>query len=805
MRYDIVRQQRVTPRPQRGRQRSRTADTKADRFVTLRKAMVADDRLSAAQRRESLSQLADAWLARFFSQASAVGSTGTSLVAVGGYGRQEVLPGSDLDVLLLMKDADQAGALAEKVFYPVWDAGIPLDHSVRTIGETVQVASADIKVALGLIDARHIAGDSELTTQLRADVLANWRRQATTRLPELAAMCRERAARIGELSHLLEPDLVQAYGGLRDTLALRAVAASWVADRPHTTGVEEARQWLLTVRDALHRTTRRRDDRLLFDHQSAVAERLELLDPDALLRRVAEAGRRIAYASDVTWREVERTLAARRRKLRAARPVRRRPLTDGIVEHDGEAVLARDVRLDSNTTLPIRAAAAAAQAGVALGPHTVERIAAECPPLPNPWPTAARDALVSLLGAGHQAVEVWESLDAAGLVVQWFPEWDRIRYRPTRTPVHRHTVDRHLVESAVVASGLTRQVSRPDLLLLAALFHDLGKGVPGDHSMTGESIAYVIGRRIGLTEEDSVTLARLVRHHLLLPQMATRRDPDDPATMRAVVDAVGTREFLDLLAALTESDASAAGPVAWSPLRARLIHDLVARARGVLDGSPPPKPPRLAPWQAELAKRGELAVRRGPVDGSDSGTAEGAAPGRELTVVAPDAPGLLGTVAGVLALNRLSVRKARTFTAGGMAVLSWQVELPHGREPTVERLRDDVDRSLRGSLDVDARLAARASERAGRVIVHASPHVDVLPEASADATVLEVRAHDQPGLLHRLGGAITSFGVVIRSAVVETLGSEAIDVFYLVDADGAPLGPIATSHVIGAVSTVLSE
>lgn len=767
---------------------------------------MADDRLSAAQRRQSLSQLADAWLTRFFDEASAevgVTTARSSLVAIGGYGRQEVLPGSDLDVLLLIEDGDvEPATIAERVFYPVWDAGIPLDHSVRTVGETVKVASDDLKVTLGLIDSRHIAGDADLTTQMRADILSAWRRQADTRLPELGAMCRDRAVRLGELSHLLEPDLVQAYGGLRDTLALRAVAASWVADRPHTTGVQEARQWLLTVRDALHRTTGRRDDRLLFDYQTAVANRLELLDPDALLRRVAEAGRRIAYASDVTWREVERTLAGRRRKRRPAGLVQRRPLADGIVEHEGEAVLARDVRPETDATLPLRAAAAAAQAGVALGPHTVERFAAECPQLPTPWPSAARDALVSLLGAGQQAVGVWDALDAAGLVVQWFPEWDRIRYRPTRTPVHRHTVDRHMVESAVVASGLTREVSRPDLLLLAALFHDLGKGVPGDHTKTGESIGYAIGQRIGLDEEDSVTLARLVRHHLLLPQMATRRDPDDPATMRTVVDAVGTREFLDLLAALTESDASAAGPVAWSPLRSRLINDLVARVRAALDGSPPPRPPQLAPWQTELAKRGELAVRRDPGDGKDSG-AESA--GRQITVVAPDAPGLLATVTGVLALNRLSVRKATTFTVDGMAVLSWQVELPHGREPTVERLREDIDRALRGVLDIADRLAGRATERAGRVLVHASPHVEVLPDASAEATVLEVRAHDEPGLLHALAAAITSTGAIIRSAVVETLGSEAIDVFYLVDANGAQLVPTTTAHVTAAVSTVLNE
>ncbi|RIQ12690.1 [protein-PII] uridylyltransferase, partial [Jiangella rhizosphaerae] len=316
--------------------------TATARFVALRRAIVDDDRLGAAQRARTLSELADGWLARLFADVPATARRGYALVAVGGYGRQELLPGSDLDVLLLVTGRGDPGAVADAIFYPVWDAGLALDHSVRTLGQALEVAAGDLKAALGLIDARHVAGDEALTEQLRADVRDAWRKQAATRLPELAAMCRDRAASVGELAHLLEPDLVQAYGGLRDTLALRAVTASWIADRPRTPEVDLARQWLLTVRDALHRTTGRRQDRLLFENQDDVAAALGLPDADPLLRRVAEAGRSIAYASDVTWRDVERTLAGRRRRgLRRQQPTRR-PLADGVDEYDGEVVLARD-------------------------------------------------------------------------------------------------------------------------------------------------------------------------------------------------------------------------------------------------------------------------------------------------------------------------------------------------------------------------------------------------------------------------------------------------------------------------------
>ncbi|NEE01956.1 [protein-PII] uridylyltransferase [Phytoactinopolyspora halotolerans] len=768
----------------------------AARFAALRRAVIDDDRLGAARRRSTLSGLADAWLARFFDLLPDAARRDVAVVAVGGYGRQELLPGSDLDVLLLLGDGvDDPAPVAEQLFYPVWDAGVPLDHSVRTVGEALDMARGDLKVALGLIDARQVAGDAALTETLVAEVRADWRRAAGRRLPLLAQACRERAEQHGELSHLLEPDLVQAYGGLRDSLILRAVAATWVADRPHGAPVEEARNWLLTVRDAMHRAAGRRSDRLLFEDQADIAERLLLPDPDTLLRRVAEAGRHIAYASDVTWREVDRTLASRKRRGWRRRPLRR-PLAEGVVEHDGEAVLARDARPDRDAVFPLRAAAAAAQAGVTVGPQTVRRLAAECPQLPDPWPEAARNALVSLLGAGHGAVPVWDSLDAAGLVVRWIPEWARIRYLATRTPVHRHTVDRHLVETAAVAAGLVRRVTRPDLLLLAALFHDLGKGLPGDHSKTGAKIVRDLGHRLGLPAEDCAILGRLVRHHLLLPEVATRRDPDDPKTLATVVEAVGDREFLELLYALTEADATAAGPLAWSPMRARLVGDLVARARGALDGAPAPHPRQLEPAQEALTNGTLPAVR------VDDGRWDGA---YRVTVAVPPSRTALATVAGVLALNRLDVRAADTHTVGESVVMVWDVVARHRDAPNVARLREELVRAAGESNDVGTRLAARTAERRTRVIPHAEPQAGVLADASSDATVLEVRAHDEPGLLHRLATVVTGCGVVIRSAVAETLGSEAIDVFYLVNQAGAALSRTEITRVLSGVRSALAR
>ncbi|MGH3310835.1 MAG: nucleotidyltransferase domain-containing protein, partial [Streptomyces sp.] len=328
-------------------------------------------------RRAELARLTDGWLAGLLGPAR----PGVALVAVGGYGRGELSPRSDLDLLLLHDGRTPQREIAEtadRIWYPVWDLGIALDHSVRTAAEARRTAAEDLKVQLGLLDARHVAGDEALTAELRTSAYAQWRAQAPRRLPELRELTEERAGTHGELRFLLEPDLKEARGGLRDATALRAVAASWLADAPHG-GLTEARDALLDVRDVLHLVTGRATDRLALQDQEQVAAELGLLDSDALLRQVYEAARTLGYAADVTWREVGRVLRARggRTRLRgllggaggargAAADQARTPLAEGVVEHEGEAVLARGARPDRDPVLPLRAAAAAAQAQLPL-------------------------------------------------------------------------------------------------------------------------------------------------------------------------------------------------------------------------------------------------------------------------------------------------------------------------------------------------------------------------------------------------------------------------------------------------------
>jgi [protein-PII] uridylyltransferase len=747
------------------------APTPSELLAGARDEVLASAR-TGSDLRTALSDCADSWLSTLLE-----GETGVALVAVGGYGRRELLPGSDLDLLLLHAGRSDIKQLADRIWYPIWDAGVALDHSVRTVGEAAAVARSDLKAALGLIDARHVAGDGALTEGLRATVLADWRRDARKRLPEMVEANEERWQRHGELAFLLEPDLKEARGGLRDVQAMFAVAAAWVVEAP-SERVRQARDLLLDVRGELHRRSRthgggqRRvasaSDKLVLQEQLALAGPLGYPDADALMREVYSAARAVSYASDDVWRRVQATLRPARRWGRGKQPIRR-PLADGVVEQDGEVVLARDATPHSDPALQLRAPAAAAQAGLLLARHTLDRLVEESPPLPQPWPMSAFNAFISLLGAGPDLIPVWEALDQAGLISRWLPEWDNVRCKPQRNAVHRFTVDRHLVEAAVEAASLARGVSRPDLLLVGALLHDIGKGFPGDHTDAGVAVVPDIAARMGVARSDADVLVTLVRHHLLLPDTATRRDLDDPTTIRSVADAVTDRSTLDLLHALTVADAKATGPSAWGDWKAGLVRDLVNRTAAVIAGEPPPTADLLDDAQQELAQRGELAVA---VDGG------------RVTVTAPDRPGLLWRWAAVLSLHRLEIRAATATSVGATAVTVFDVSPQFGSAPDWSLVRNDIRRAFEDPLPLAGRLAERERAYARRPTVPVPARVLWIDDASETSTVVEVRAHDAVGLLHRLTRSLADAELDVRSARMSTLGAEVVDAFYVVDAAG---------------------
>jgi [protein-PII] uridylyltransferase len=779
----------------------------------LRASVLGRPDLIGSALRRALTETTDRWLADLLDEALAgEPADGLALVAVGAYGRREPAPGSDLDLVLLHagdRDRTDLAELAERLWYPVWDAGVGLDHSVRSVGEAVAVARDDLKAGLGLLDARHVAGDPRTTRDLVATWRAAWRDGASRRLAELHDAAAARAETSGEIAYLLEPDLKNGRGGLRDIAVLDAVAVAQVGNPPRDR-VRAARELLLDVRGELHRRLGRGLDVLLLQEQDGVAEALSEIRPqlaggrsagtgalgapseedpaDRLLRAVAGAARLVTHDVDEAWRRVEAWRSSQRRRWRRGR-VDRRPLAPGVVVQGGEVVLARGADPAADPVLVLRLAAAAAEAGLPIAPATLGRLASESAVLPEPWTPDALDAFLALLGSGPGLVPVWEALDHAGLVDRLLPEWERVRSKPQRNAYHRFTVDRHLVEAAVCAAELTRTTDRPDLLLLAALLHDLGKGWPGDHSEVGARVVGEVAPRLGLPPDDVRVLVALIRHHLLLPDTATRRDPDDPATSRLVAEACGDRTVLGLLVPLARADGLATGPAAWSDWKAGLVEGLAARVAAVLAGRPAPPPPGPTPLQERLAVRGEVAVGvEGDVDAVGKGRGSAT-----VTMAAPDQPGLLAAAAGVLALHRLDVRAAVVDVLPGprgpVGVPVFAVAPRPGAGVDPGRLRDDLRRALDGSLDVTARLAEREAAytaRPGRPRP-APPVVLLIDGEASGATVVQVRAPDGLGVLHRACRALTGCGLDVRSARVQTLGAEVVDSFYAVGPDGGEL------------------
>jgi len=333
--------------------------------------------------------------------------------------------------------------------------------------------------------------------------------------------------------------------------------------------------------------------------------------------------------------------------------------------------------------------------------------------------------------------------------------------------------------------------------------HDIGKGFVGvrgaDHTVAGEVVIEEMAVRMGFPADDVAVLVAMVRHHLLLPDVATRRDLDDPSTVSAVAERVGDSVLLGLLHFLTVSDSLATGPAAWSPWKAGLVAELVDRVDGFLAGGT--HSTTAFPDSSHLA-----VLERARTEGRLVLDAED----REATVAASDRPGLFCHVAGVLALHGLDVLGARAWSSDdGMAMQHFHVEPATGREPDWRAVEADVVAALDGAVSLEARLAARAQQYAGRAgVLAAKPartQVTVDVDASETATVVEVRAPDQIGTLYRITRALADLGLDIRSAKVATVGHEVVDAFYVVDSDGAKVtdaGRVASME--GALRVVLS-
>jgi [protein-PII] uridylyltransferase len=717
----------------------------------------------------------DPWLAARFADAVAAGGAGDggdlALVAVGGYGRGDLAPGSDLDLLLLHRRRVAPAKVAEALWYPIWDEGLKLGHAVRTVGEAVELAATDLDTATSLLTVRHLAGDPSLTEELASAAAAQWRKRAKRYLGMLRTNVEARQEQNGEVAFLLEPELKEGRGGLRDIHALRwAELGRRVLEDGDAAALTAAEAVLFDVRVELHRATGRAGDRLTLQDQDVVAAALGT-DADALMADLARAASTVAWIGDEAWDRVQTSMSTGSNLL----GWRSREKSPGLLVRDGQVQV--EPSCDPAASPPglvLDAAILATRKRARLGRAALERLASRSPAPPEPWDDALRERFVRLLAGGHDAIRVVEALDHAGLWQRFLPEWEPVRHRPQRNAYHRFTVDRHLLEATANAAGLADRVDRPDLLLVGTLLHDIGKGRPGDHTDVGMALVEVIGPRMGFDADDTAVLVDLVRLHLLLPDAATRRDLSDPATIAAVAEAVGDRRRLHLLAALTEADSLATGPAAWGSWKAELVRDLVRRVDHHLAGGDPAS--LVTAEFPDADQRALMAAGERVVTGD----------GDVLTVVAPDRQGLFSRVAGVLALHGLDVRAADAAGDHGMAVEQFRVTSRFGSVVPWDRVVPHVEAALDHRLAVEARLAERSRTYRSRTPTPRLPPPTVRFDdaASASATVVELQAPDRMGLLYRVARAFAEFDVDVRVVKAQTLGDIVIDAFYVTHLDG---------------------
>lgn len=746
----------------------------------------------------ALSNAFDSWLCTLFEQAIISGKASSqefALIAVGSHGRQELGPSSDLDLVLIHEDGVIPHQVAEALWYPIWDAGIDLDHSVRTIPTARTVAADDIKAFTGLLDTRLIAGNEELARELRNSILHDWRANAKNVLPQLSHLVADRRKTHGELFQLLEPNIKESYGGIRDAGILSHLGSTWLIDTPRTEW-EISKNFLLDVRDSMALSFS--GDRLHMQYQDAVAQEMGLVDPETLLKEIYLASRKIAYTSELTWYRINELLDQDKPKirrlisgLRGPSVKVREPLAQGVIDSGSEITLARNADLAGDPGLLLRIAGASAVSQKPISPFILERQVA----VHTPWDREMRESFVSLLGSGAGLLTTWEALDQYGIIEEWFPEWSLLRSAPQFNVLHEFTVDRHLIECVVQSQSFVRTVDRPDLLLVAAFLHDIGKCQDGDHSEIGAEMSRVIAPRMGFDSADTEVLERLVLHHLLLPDIATKRDLDDPEVISDVASKVGDTGVLDLLLALSLADSRATGPSLRSQWREGLLRDLARRVRLHLTGEARLlQPADVTEIQLRAANRDGLFLE---ITREDHGF--------RITVGAPDQIGLVAKVAGILAMNRLAVRAAKISTVGERAIQEWFVRPLFGDPPGQEILYTDLVRTVAGTFDVESAMAKRTQPHTPRNGGSIPAQAQVTIErVTGTQVVLEVRAPDAPALLFKIASCIAREGVEVAGAKISTLGVDTVDVFFVKGAGGAELSEAGARALVKALESELT-
>jgi [protein-PII] uridylyltransferase len=760
---------------------------------------------------------------------------GVALVALGGYGRKELAPNSDLDLMLLYRgwSIPDVRELNVALTYPLYDSGRELGDRVREPRDVLRNLER-VDEACAALDARLLTGDRGLFADMQGNVWRRFERNNVSVVTDLIKATAERHKRFGHAGHLLEPNIRDSAGGLRDihTLGwasklfpggegLEGLVASGRLSRIDADLVEEARTFLQRLRIELHLHTDRHQDQLYIGDQDAIAnhfgyEATEVRPAaDRLMQELAGRARQVDAVVESFWDRASHQM----RRKRRWRSSSSENIGDGCVLVDGRVEVVAVTNVASDPGGWLRVFRRALLRDRSIGRTTLNRLLEEVAGAGEvSWSDDAREVFLDILQSGAGAVRALEAMDLSGLLVALIGDWEPVRAYPQRDLYHRYTVDRHLFQ-AVVELAVSRSsddldlrdawshVGDPDALFFAAFLHDVGKGRGGDHSALGAQIAVDTAKRAGLSPDQIADVEFLVSDHLALAETAMRRDLNESRTITETAARVGDLRRLAMLYLLTRADSLATGPEAWSAFRSALVRELYVRTRESLSGQSLPIGAVSEERSAVLDLLGES------LEGNEVRTAvHHGQEADEFVVVAPDRPGLFSIVAGVLALRGFDVHDAEAYTRpDAVAVEIFRIVSAHGPVPEERwiRLADDIRAALRGELDLDAALVKKAAEtrrRRGTRRPGAHSRVVVDNAASEMHTVVEVHTEDRIGLLRLITRTLAAHGCDLSLARVATYGLEVVDVFYVRDLDGHKIdSPERVKAIEDALLTALAS
>ena len=739
-----------------------------------------------------------------------------TLVAVGGYGRRELFPHSDVDLLLLI-DAPLTGTEREPVselLRLLWDAGLHVSQSVRTVPECCEIHDGNLELTISLLDHRYLAGDQQRYHQLTERFPKFLNAQRTDIARHLCQMTRARHAKYGKTIYHLEPNVKEHPGGLRDLHVLHWLSVlRSSAEGPPPAG----REFLFEVRTFLHEHFSRDNNLLSFDAQEAVSA-----DPAGFMRRYYRGARDIFRTVIPVLDSFEATGNS---LLATFRDWRGRVSTTEFTVARERVLLREPALLRSDPTAVPRLVQFAARHQLQLAADTERRVREA---LESDAPLAADwEVLRPLLVLPHSVLGL-RALQETGALERILPEWKNIDCLVTRDFSHRYTVDEHTLQAISILESLQRtsdplrrrfadllsEIEHPELLRMALLLHDIGKGGgTGEHTSVSVKLAGPALERMHAPEAVRSAVLFLIEHHIDLSSIMSSRDLSDPATGREIAARVGTMERLKLLTLLTYADISAVHPAAMTPWRleqlwatylitySELTKELESERIGALGMRPDlaaflegfPTRYLRTHSEAEILRHQTLARQGMPA--VDLVRTEGA---YRITVILEDRPALLVLLSGALAGFGMNILKAEAFSNARQQLLAaFTFSDPHRtlelNPPESDRLCDTVIRTLEGKLDVAELLKKRrqpAHPGTGRI----QASVAFNQQASDRATLIEIVAEDRPGLLYQLCHTLADAGCNIEVVLIDTEAQKALDVFY-VTAGGEKLEPALESEL----------